>query len=118
MSISPKYYTPEGSNELFDSETGELLYSAQETIWFDDQFDIIKKETYKNNAYRDLENYRKLKGHVDSLIQSGVTIEIKKPPPPSPEFLPKAYYRPPPEDMSKYTDFEDYVQKNMNRYNF
>ena len=118
MSDIPKLFSPEGSDELYNSETGEMVYSPKKTIWVDDQFDLIKQETYKKNAERDLHNYRKLKKYVDEFLLSGREIKINTPPPPSSDFLPNAFYRSPPEDLSKYSVFEDYIQKNMNRFNF
>lgn len=101
MSTNPPTFSPEGSDELFNSETGELIYSPKKTIWVD--------------TYAEANRVQKLQESISSL---GSRFKINTPPPPSPDFLPNAFYRPEPEDMSKYSDFEDYIQKNLNRYNF
>lgn len=99
MSPNRPCFSPADSDELFDSLTGELIYSPKKSIFVD--------------TYAEANRVQKLQEAISSL---GGRIKINTPPPPSPDFLPNAYYRSPPEDMSKYRDFEDFVQKNMNRY--
>lgn len=99
MSPNRPCFSPADSDELFDSLTGELIYSSKKSIFVD--------------TYAEANRVQKLQEAISSL---GGRIKINTPPPPSPDFLPNAYYRSPPEDMSKYRDFEDFVQKNMNRY--
>lgn len=114
MSTIPPYYSPEGSNDLFDSETGELIYSADKnTIWKDSTFEFIKEEIYKANAYRDLSNKRKLEKFISLGISSGKEFKINTPPPPSPDFLPKVYsalQREASFKVSDYKDFDDLIQ--------
>lgn len=100
MSPNRPTYSPPDSEELFDAITGELIYSSKVTIWVD--------------TYAEATRVQKLQSAISSL---GNRIKINTPPPPSPDFLPTAYYRSAPEDHSKYSDFEDYIQKNVNRFN-
>lgn len=118
MSPNVPLHSPIGSDELFNAETGELIYSAKKTIYKDSTFEWIKDEIYADYEYRKLSNQRKLLQIVDSFIASVGEIKINTPPDPSPDFLPNAYYRPAPDDLSKYSNFEDYIQKNSNRFNF
>ena len=101
MSANRPCFSPADSDDLFDSLTGELAYSPKKSIFVD--------------TYAEANRVQKLQEAISSL---GGRIKINTPPPPSPDFLPTAYYRPAPEDHSKYSDFEDYIQKNMNRFNF
>ena len=101
MSPNRSLFSPPDSEDLFDSLTGELVYSPKKSIWSD--------------TYADANRIQKLQNSISSL---GGRIKINTPPPPSPDFLPNAYYRSAVEDMSEYSDFEDYIQKNMNRFNF
>lgn len=99
MSPNRPLYSPTDSDELFDSVTGELVYSSKITIWVD--------------TYAEANRVQKLQ---ESLSFLGRRFKINTPPPPSPDFLPTAYYRSAPEDHSEYFDFEDYIQKNVNRF--
>jgi hypothetical protein len=91
MSTIPPYYSPEGSNDLFNSETGELIFSAKKTIWKDSTFECVKEEIYKEIDYKHLSNQRKLHNIVNAFISSGREIKINTPPPPSASFLPRVY---------------------------
>ena len=99
MSPNRSLFSPPDSDELFDSLTGELVFSPRTSLFVD--------------TYSEANRVQKLQSSISSL---GNRIKINTPPPPSPDFLPNAYYRSAPEDLSKYSDFEDFVQKNMNRY--
>lgn len=103
MSPNSPLYTPIDSDDLFDSLTGELIYSPRKSIYF----------YSSSEAEREYIRIRKLQKAFSSLHGR---IKINKPPPPSPDFLPNAYYRSPPDDLNVYSDFEDFIQKNMNRY--
>lgn len=100
MSTNPPIFSPEGSDQIFNSETGELIYSPKKTIWVD--------------IYAEANRVQKLQESISSL---GSRFKINTPPPPSPDFLSNAYYRSAPEDLSKYSDFEDFLRVNINRYN-
>lgn len=101
MSANSSYFVVPESEDLVDSETGEIVYSKTKSIY--------------GNTYADANRIQTLQKSISAL---GRRMRINTPPPPSPEFLPNAYYRPAPDDLSKYSDFEDYIQKNHRRYNF
>jgi hypothetical protein len=99
MSNNPSPFTPEDSDELRDSETGELIYSPKKTIW--------------SNNYSEANTIQKLQMVISSL---GGRIKINTPPPPSPDFLSNVYFQQKFNfdiDFSKFEDFEDFIQKNM-----
>lgn len=77
MSIPPPSFSPTDSNELYDSITGELIYSSKKTVWHD-------------SAYN-LDTYEKLLSAVDNVLKIKGEIKINTPPPPSSTFLPRVY---------------------------
>lgn len=101
MSANSSHFVLPDSDDLVDSQTGEIVYSKTKSIYGDTYADANRIQTIQK-----------------SISALGGSVKIKTPPPPSPEFLPNAYYRLPSEDLSKYSDFEDYIQKNHKRYNF
>lgn len=101
VSANSSHFVFPDSDDLIDSETGEIVYSKTRSIF--------------GNTYADANRIQAIQKSISAL---GASLKIKTPPPPSPEFLPNAYYRLPPEDHSKYSDFEDYIQKNHKKYNF
>ena len=64
MSTNPPTFSPEGSDELFNSETGELIYSPKKTIWVD--------------TYAEANRVQKLQESISSL---GSRFKINTPPP-------------------------------------
>ena len=118
MSNNPPYYSPDLSTDLFDSTTGELIFSiVKNPIYKNSTFDFIKEEVYENQKIRDCAAQKKLSSFVDALIAKDVHIKINTPPHPSPDFLPNIYFQQkfnPEIDLSQFEDFEDFIQKNMN----
>ena len=95
MSPNRPCFSPADSDDLFDSLTGDLIYSPKNLFSLIPMRKQIEFKTSRSYLFFRWSNKNKYSS------------------PPSPEFLPNAYYRSPPEDMSKYRDFEDFVQKKI-----
>lgn len=110
MSAAFPFFSPDGSNDLYNSETVELFFSANRkpTIWYDSTDEIIE-----------LEKIQKLNNIFTRAIKKHGSIKINTPPDTSPSFLPKIYDKMQtcPDDLSQYLDFEDYIQKNFENFN-